>query len=77
MFAGCAASSRGSIYMPLPCSAKTGGVIGLLVLTQLPDRFARLMAMNTDIPDGRDLGEAFMRWRRFAQRQRALDASHS
>jgi haloalkane dehalogenase len=50
-----------------------GGLIGLRVLAQRPDRFARLVAMNTDIPDGRDLGEAFRRWRRFAQRQRAID----
>jgi haloalkane dehalogenase len=50
-----------------------GGLIGLRVLAQMPDRFARVVAMNTDIPDGRELGEAFMRWRRFAQRQHALD----
>jgi haloalkane dehalogenase len=50
-----------------------GGLIGLRVLAQMPGRFARVVAMNTDIPDGRELGEAFMRWRRFAQRQRVLD----
>jgi haloalkane dehalogenase len=50
-----------------------GGLLGLRVLAQMPDRFARVVAMNTDIPDGRDLGPAFMRWRRFVEGQRALD----
>lgn len=50
-----------------------GGLLGLRLLAQIPGRFARLVAMNTGIPDGSDLGEAFMRWRRFALRQRALD----
>jgi hypothetical protein len=30
--------------------------------------------MNTGIPDGRALGDGFMQWRRYAQRQRQLDA---
>ncbi len=50
-----------------------GGLIGLRLLAAMPERFARLVAMNTGIPDGRDLGGAFMRWRRSAQRQRLLD----
>jgi haloalkane dehalogenase len=50
-----------------------GGVLGLRVLAQMPERFSRLVAMNTDLPDGRAPGAAFQRWRRFAQRQRALD----
>ena len=50
-----------------------GGLIGLRVLAQIPERFARLVAMNTAIPDGRLLGDAFMKWRRFSQRVEALD----
>jgi len=50
-----------------------GGLIGLRVLAQGPERFARLVAMNTAIPDGRLLGDAFMKWRRFSQRVEALD----
>ena len=46
-----------------------GGLIGLRVLTEVPDRFARVVAANTGLPDGRHrLGEAFQRWRDFSQR---------
>jgi haloalkane dehalogenase len=30
--------------------------------------------MNTGLPDGRAVGDEFMQWRRYAQRQRQLDA---
>jgi len=50
-----------------------GGLIGLRLLAQMPERFSRLVAMNTGLPDGRDPGDEFMRWRTFAQRQRGLD----
>jgi haloalkane dehalogenase len=50
-----------------------GGLIGLRVLSQMPDRFARLVAMNTGLPFGAPGGQAFMRWRRFALRVDALD----
>jgi len=50
-----------------------GGLLGLRALAQMPERFIRLVAMNTGFPDGRDLGEPFMRWRRFSQQQRSLD----
>ena len=50
-----------------------GGLLGLRLLAQLPDRFARLVAMNTGIPDGRPPNEPFLNWRRFSQRQRELD----
>lgn len=46
-----------------------GGLIGLAVATQLPERFARLVIMNTGLPTGDEpLGEAFARWREFAAR---------
>ncbi len=50
-----------------------GGLLGLRVLAQIPERFARLVAMNTGFPTGEGFGEAFQRWRTYAQRQRALD----
>jgi len=52
-----------------------GGLLGLRVLAAMPDRFTRLVAMNTAIPDGRGLSEGFMRWRRFVMRKSSLDAS--
>lgn len=50
-----------------------GGLIGLRVLAQMPERFARLVAMNTGLPVGAAPGEAFLRWRRFARRVDSLD----
>src|SRR5438034_732419 len=45
-----------------------GGLIGLRLATEQPDRFARIVAANTFLPTG-DMppGEAFMRWQRFSQ----------
>ncbi len=51
-----------------------GGLLGMRVMASIPERFARLVGMNTGMPDGRGLGEGFVRWRRFALRQRQLDA---
>jgi haloalkane dehalogenase len=45
-----------------------GGLLGLRLLSQIPERFSRLVAMNTGISDGRGATEAFWRWRRFSQR---------
>src|SRR5579862_2607551 len=50
-----------------------GGLIGLRILSQMPERFARVVAMNTGLPFGAPGGDAFMRWRRFALRVDALD----
>ncbi len=50
-----------------------GGLLGLRVLSQMPERFARVVAMNTGIPDGRGAGDAFMKWRRYSQRVPSLD----
>jgi len=62
-----------------------GGLVGLRVVAQVPERFARLVAMNTGIPDGQvtrseagvversGLGGAFMQWRRLSQRQKEFD----
>lgn len=44
-----------------------GGLIGLRVASELPERFARLVIMNTGLPTGDEpMGRAFMRWREFA-----------
>jgi haloalkane dehalogenase len=44
-----------------------GGILGLRVATQMPDRFARLVIMNTGLPTG-DVPptEGFMKWRAYA-----------
>jgi haloalkane dehalogenase len=45
-----------------------GGLIGLRVAAENPDRFARIVAANTGLPTGdRPPGEAFMRWQQFSQ----------
>ncbi|PLW67262.1 haloalkane dehalogenase [Pseudohalioglobus lutimaris] len=45
-----------------------GGLIGLRLVAENPDRFARVVAGNTMLPTGdRDLGQAFIDWRNFSQ----------
>lgn len=45
-----------------------GGLIGLRLVAEHPDRFARVVAANTMLPTGdRSPGEAFLRWREFSQ----------
>ncbi len=45
-----------------------GGLIGLRLVTGMPDRFARVVAANTFLPTG-DMppGEAFLAWQQFSQ----------
>jgi haloalkane dehalogenase len=50
-----------------------GGLIGLRVLSQIPERFARLVAMNTGISPGAGGSEAFFKWRRYSQRVESLE----
>lgn len=50
-----------------------GGLLGLRILAEIPERFARLVAMNTGIPIGDPHSEAFYKWRRFSQRVEAMD----
>lgn len=50
-----------------------GGLIGLRVLAQLPERFDRVVVMNTGLPIGGDSGGAFNSWRLFSQRVTELD----
>jgi haloalkane dehalogenase len=45
-----------------------GGLIGLRVAAEHPDRFARIVAANTFLPTGdAPAGEAFLRWQTFSQ----------
>jgi haloalkane dehalogenase len=45
-----------------------GGLIGLRLVGEHPDRFARVVAANTFLPTGdNDPGEAFFAWQRFSQ----------
>jgi len=45
-----------------------GGLIGLRLLAENPDRFSRAVAANTMLPTGdMDPGEAFSQWRKFSQ----------
>ena len=50
-----------------------GGLIGLPVATEMPERIARLVILNTGLPTGEaPMGEAFMRWREFARKHADL-----
>jgi haloalkane dehalogenase len=43
-----------------------GGLLGLQLAGQLPDRFARLVIMNTALPTGEEqVGPGFMAWREY------------
>ena len=45
-----------------------GGVIGLRIVAEHPERFARCVAANTGLPTGEGpIGDAFMAWRKFSQ----------
>ncbi len=46
-----------------------GGLIGLTVASQMPERIGRLVIMNTGLPIGEEpMSEAYHRWREFAER---------
>src|SRR3954452_18625375 len=45
-----------------------GGLIGLRLVAEHPDRFARVVAANTGLPTGdQPMTEAFLAWQRFSQ----------
>ena len=45
-----------------------GGLIGLRLVAEHPDRFARVVAANTGLPTGdRPLTDAFLAWQKFSQ----------
>ncbi len=46
-----------------------GGLIGLPVAAEMPERFARLVIMNTGLPGGDiPLSKGFMNWREYAEK---------
>jgi len=46
-----------------------GGLVGLRVATLIPEKFSRLVIMNTGLPTGEEkMPEAFIRWREFVER---------
>lgn len=45
-----------------------GGLVGLRLVAENPDRFRRVVAANTGLPTGdTDMGEAFLAWQKFSQ----------
>lgn len=50
-----------------------GGILGLTIPPAMPDRFARLLVMNTAIPTGEPLGEGFAAWRAYNRSRPDLD----
>jgi len=51
-----------------------GGLIGLRLVAEHQDRFARVVAANTFLPTGdRDPGDAFRAWQRFSQETPSFD----
>jgi len=50
-----------------------GGLIGLRIAAEHPDRFARIVAANTFLPTGdQHPGDAFLRWQEFSQKAPSL-----
>jgi len=43
-----------------------GGILGLTLPMDMPERFARLIVMNTALPVGKSLGPGFAAWKNFA-----------
>jgi haloalkane dehalogenase len=45
-----------------------GGLLGLATVAHMPERFARLVIMNTGLPTGKEkASEAFLAWRSYAE----------
>jgi haloalkane dehalogenase len=51
-----------------------GGLLGLPIATEMPERFARLVVMNTGLPaSGKPPGPGFMAWKAFANRSNDME----
>jgi haloalkane dehalogenase len=54
-----------------------GGLIGLRMVAEAPDRFARVVVANTFLPTGSGPpSEAFLRWRTYSQESPRFDPGH-
>jgi haloalkane dehalogenase len=55
-----------------------GGLIGLAAVTHMPERFARLVIMNTGLPTGkRKPNEAFLAWRSYTETHPDMEVGQS
>jgi pimeloyl-ACP methyl ester carboxylesterase len=50
-----------------------GGILGLTIPPDMPERFTRLLVMNTTIPVGEPISEGFSRWRDFNRSRPDMD----
>lgn len=50
-----------------------GGLLGLTIPQDMPERFSRLIVMNTAIPVGQSPGEGFDNWKAFSASQPDMD----
>jgi pimeloyl-ACP methyl ester carboxylesterase len=50
-----------------------GGILGLTIPPEMPERFDRLLVMNTAIPVGESAGPGFDAWRAFNRSQPDMD----
>ena len=54
-----------------------GGLIGLRMIAEMPERFARFSLSNTGLPTGdHAVNEAFHRWRKFSQEDPDFDTGY-
>ena len=54
-----------------------GGLIGLRLVAEAPDRFARLVVANTGMPTGdQQMPEAFVAWQRFSREAEQFPVGH-
>lgn len=55
-----------------------GGLIGLAAVAHMPERFARLVIMNTGLPTGKGKpSEAFLAWRNYAETHPDMEVGRS
>lgn len=59
-------------HMTLVCQ-DWGGILGLTLPPDMPERFDRLLVMNTTIPTGQPAGAGFDAWRAYNRSQTDLD----
>ena len=50
-----------------------GGLIGLRIVAEYPDRFEKIVASNTTLPTGKGINDAFFQWRAYSQKSEFFD----